>query len=486
MKGILFFVVSVAGACALASEVPSAPEVFRIAGHTHTCRGTQFSADTIATRLAEWAARNEVSAAGLGSPWSPSNAAQAVHYEHAFRDAYYAGRTDPASPIDLGEAAEVVRRANAAEGNRTLYYVDNETPKARYGHLWHVGFKVTVPSWHDYDQGLQAWYSPLDDATAATNAVTGLPHRRRTYREVVDEQRKAGALCVWAHPTSWWTTDGDPNGPFTTNIAAEMLPELMEDGYLDGLAVVGYDAYHRDYQGLWFALLDRGYRVPAFAELDMSVGHNTTSWDTGFFNLLPKTGAPELTLDWIIRQFRAARHTASSGPILFLSVDGRPQGDDLALAGGGRHEVRITACPAKGERRLAEVELVGRGGEVLKTIRDFAGGEIEWNVTIGDAGGYLVARCFGEHDGGYAYRAQQRTRHCAVTNPVWLRTPAFRAPAPIATKVDHMANPKVRALMDYLATGAFRKDYRGCVPGVVPIEAWRMDEMAEALAADPR
>ena len=61
---------------------------------------------------------------------------------------------------------------------------------------------------------------------------------------------------------------------------------MYEDGYLDGMTVVGYDAFHRDYQALWFALLDLGYRVPGFAELDMSVGHNTTSWDTAFFNLL--------------------------------------------------------------------------------------------------------------------------------------------------------------------------------------------------------
>jgi hypothetical protein len=35
--------------------------------------------------------------------------------------------------------------------------------------------------------------------------------------------------------------------------------------------------------------------------------------------------------------------------------------------------------------------------------------------------------------------------------------------------------------MDYIAKGHFRKDFKGCVPGVVPVEAWRIDEMIDAL-----
>ena len=470
-------VVAVASVCRA-----EAPKVFRIAGHSHSCRGVQFDQKVVDARLAEWAARNEVSAFGMGSPWSRDNADLARYYETEFRDRYYAGETDPERPFRPEDVAAVVAKANAAPGNRTLFYVDNETPKSRYGHVWYVGFRVLHPNWHDYSQDRPVWYSPLDDATAETNSVTGGPHRRRTYREAVDEQRRAGALCIWAHPTSWWTSNGDPNGPFTTNIAAEMLPQLMEDGYLDGMTVQGYDAFHRDYQALWFALLDRGYRVPGFSELDISIAHNTTSWDTSFFNLLPDDGKTELTLDWIVGEFRQARHTMSSGPVLFATVDGRRQGSEIESGKGVRHEVRVSAWPARGQRRLSKVELVGRGGEVLETVRGFEGGEITWTVEGTEAGGYLVVRAFGENDSDYAYKQQQLVRHCAITNPIWLRTDAFRAPAPIRTKTDHMANPKVRELMDYLAKGEFRRDYKGCVPGVVPVAAWRMDEMAKALA----
>ena len=473
---------------ALFASAAEPPRVFRVGGHSHTCRGTDFEQPTIDARLREWAARNEVDAMGLGSPWTAENAKLTRHVERELRDAYYAGALTNGDFLAVvrRDTDALLKRLNEAPGNRTLYYLDNETPKQRYGHLWHVGFKLAVPNWHDYDQGLRIRYSAYDDEVAAVNPADGRPHRRRTYREVVDEQRAAGAICVWAHPTSWWTSDGDPNGPFTTNIAAEMIPELLEDGYLDGMTVVGYDAFHRDYQALWFALLDLGYRVPAFAELDISIGHNTTSWDTSFFNLLPNDGKTNLTEEWIVKEFKAAHHTASSGPIVFFTVDGRRQGDEIESGDGKTHAVVVEAWPAKGEKALSRVELIGRGGEILKTVRDFAGGTIEWSVGGTASGGYLLVRVFGENDGDYVYKMQQHVRHCAVTNPVWLRTDAFRAPLPIKTGIDHMANPRVRELMDYLANGEFRKDYnKGCTPGVVPVAAFRIDEMRAALQEHP-
>lgn len=477
-----FIVIGMVGMASAFSSAPcEAPSVFKCAGHSHTCRGTQFSQQFIWDNLKEWSQRNSVAAFGLGSPWSLENAKMTVYYEKEYRDRYYAGQVNPDYKFDAAEVQKTIDEANAL-GTKTIFYVDNETPKQRYGHVWYVGFKVCVPSWHDYDQGLKTWYSPYDDGKSPVNPVNGKPQQRRSYREVIDEQRAAGALAIWAHPTSWWTSNNDPNGPFTTNIAAEMLPELMEDGYLDGMTVVGYDAFHRDYQALWFALLDLGYRVPGFAELDMSVGHNTTSWDTAFFNLLKNDGKNRFTLDYMKEEYRKARHTMSSGPVVFMSVDGHEQGDEIESGEGKKHLVKVTAFPAKEEKKLSKVELVGRGGETLETVRDFTGGEITFELDGTAEGGYVVVRCFGENDSDYLYKPQQMVRHCALTNPVWLRTDRFRAPAPIKTKRDHMANPKVRELMDYLAEGHFRKDYRVCTPGIVPVKAWRFDEMAKALA----
>ncbi len=462
------------------------PDVVRIAGHSHTCRKEGVTMPQTFERLHEWATRNHVDALGLGSPWSVTNAALTRTYETTARDAYYAGiDREKIAAETAAQSAALIQEANSIPGNQTLFYIDNETPKSRYGHMWYVGFKVCVPNWHDYSQDRAVWYSPLDDTTAETNALTRGPHKRRTYVEVVKEQRAAGALCIWAHPTSWWTTNGDPNGPFVTNIAADMIPQLLIDGFLDGLTVQGYDAYHRDYQALWFSLLDLGYRVPGFAELDISIGHNITGKDTTFFNLVPAADLPRpLALTNIISTLRAARHTMSSGPILFFSVDGQEQGSTLKSIDGMTHTVHVQAFPAPGEKMLSRVELLGRKGEILAVVKDFPGGTITWRVKGDDAGEALVVRAFGEHDADYLYKAQQRVQHCAITNPIWLRTAAFPEPAAIVPRVDHMSNPKVRALMDYLAKGEFRKDFPGCTPGVVPFEAFRIEEFRRALQED--
>lgn len=157
----------------------NAPAVLKVAGHSHTCRKPGVSMQTTYERLHEWAERNEVAAMGLGSPWSVANAAMTRHYETELRDLYFAGKATDC-PFNSAEIESVIQAANDYPGNRTLFYVDNETPKSRYGHLWHIGFRVVVPNWHDYNQDRPVWYSALDDATAETNTVAGGPHKRRT------------------------------------------------------------------------------------------------------------------------------------------------------------------------------------------------------------------------------------------------------------------------------------------------------------------
>ena len=363
-----------------------------------------------------------------------------------------------------------------------LFYLDNETPKSCFGHMWYVGFKQTVPAWHDYSQDRPCWYSDYDNDTAERNALTGDYQRRRTYATIVAEQRRYGALAIWAHPTSWWTKDGKNKGPFVTNIATDMIPQLMRDGYLDGMTVQGYDPYHADYQNLWFALLDLGYRVPGFSELDLSPTHGIEEKGTMLFNWIPFLRRP-FTIDDLKREFRAAHHTMSSGPGLYMKVDGNLQGAELESGAGKTHKVEVFAWPADGEKKLSRVQLIGRGGKVLAEKRDFAGGCITWNVAADAEGGYLVARAFGENDADFAEKRQQLVKHCALTNPVWLRTDAFRAPKPIPAP-DPLTIREVRELEDFLLKGEFRFDPRvkkELEPGMVPVWAFQIDKVRAAL-----
>ena len=347
------------------------------------------------------------------------------------------------------------------------------------------------------------------DPAGDMNHLTGRPQRRRTYFEVVARQRRAGAVAVWAHPTSWWRHDG----AFVTNIAAEMMTHLHADGFLDGMVVQGYDACHRSYQALWFDLLDRGACVPGFAELDACFDQVPIAAKGCFLNQVPCHRKPS-TVESLAREVRAGRHFVSSGPHLVLQVDG--------------------------ESALSRVELVGPGGDVLAVATDFTGGELQFDATGSAGGGYLLARAFGAHDSPSEPR-QQKIRHCALTNPVYLDTaatprvtpvetrlivtvdptgPAWRVPFRVVTAAGGpleagvlgdrrldlrvpayarlelnppgaelrdfplaMANAPVRAHIDYLADGRFLEDRPECACGEVPVEAFRFQAVRDALAS---
>ncbi len=453
----------------------------KCAGHTHMCRKDGVTDEFCRERLFEWAKRHNLEAFGVGSPWTGSNREVCRENERADRDLYYAGRKDAEALMDKPGVKAMLDALNAGGGG-TLYYIDNETPKSFYGHLWYVGFEELVPSWHDYSQDRPCWYSPYDDATAERNSITGDYHKRRTYSTVIAEQRARGALAIWAHPTSWWTTDGKNKGPFVTNIASDMIPQLLRDGYLDGLTVMGYDPYHPDYENLWFAMLDLGYRVPGFAELDLSPAHGTNGKGDMLFNWIPFPKRP-LTLDCLKAEYRAAHHTMSSGPKLLLKVDGKLQGAEIESGAGKSHTVEVFAWPHPSEKELSRVQLIGRGGRVLAEERHFAGGKITWQLEGDASGGWIAARAFGEHDWDYLEKRQQLTRQCALTNPVWLRTDSFRVPAPIPAP-DPMTINEVRELEDFLAKGRFRFDPRvtkELEPGMVPVWAFQIDKFRAAL-----
>ncbi|MGI5869299.1 MAG: hypothetical protein ACOX9C_07645 [Kiritimatiellia bacterium] len=505
----------------------------RVATHSHMLRSHAVDFDQAKRNLVDWARVRGIAAVGVGSPWDPISARRYLQCETEDRDAYFGGRIPLETVMDREPIKALVRDLNRMGGSHTLFFLDNETPKNRHGHLWYVGFDYQVPAWHDYsqDRRVQFWDGdPREDP----NALTGGCHRRRTYAEVVARQRQAGALAIWAHPTSWWTHQD----AFITNIAAELVPHLHADGFLDGMVVQGYDAFHRAYQALWFDLLDRGAQVPGYAELDACFDQTPIAAAGTFLNYVP-TPAPVPDLDTMIPTLRAARHYVSSGPHLVLEVDGQPMGSRLPGGAGARHRAIVTAWPAPGETCLSRIELIGRGGATLARVDGFTGGTLEFDVHGDDAGGWLLARAVGEHDDPDRQR-QQQIRHCALTNPVFFDAPrscrhdavtvdltvepasdgaargaswtlVTAAGDPLAQGVfdafplklqTHpffrllvrypdgrrrdiplaMANAPLRAHIDHLADGHFRTDNPALEHGDVPVGAFRFDAVRAALA----
>lgn len=519
MKEVVFTALALLCAAECFSAPPS-PRV-AVAGHSHLCRNGKVSYELVMSNLTAWIEKYDVRAFGVGSPWTKKQAARHRRCEHEDRDLYFAGKIaeDLIDTADL--YAMLAGLSNACP--RTTFYLDNETPKNRYGHLWFIGYKPLVTGWHDYSQDRRVAFT-TDEAEADGpdfNKETGRRHLRRSYAEAVAEQRRHGALAVWAHPTSWWTHEGK----FITNIAADMPVQLFADGGLDALTVMGYDAYHAAYQDLWFAILDMGYRVPGVAEQDCSPGHGIIGKkDESLFTYINGCDhAP--CVEEICAAVRNFAVTMSSGPDLrILSFD--DSGSELKF--------RIYAAPKSSESSLSRLEILGRGGKVRAVAENLAEGEHTLSFSRSADDTWFVVRTFGELEGGWTGKNLQRTvKSFAMTNPVWLKT-APKPPSPVRTRLVltdknatsarwtiesaggekvcegrgaqvvevsptsilnieyasgrkrrlplYMANAKVRKLMDYLADGGFWEDSsKTLLPGEVPVKAFRFSEFREAL-----
>ncbi len=501
----------------------------RVATHTHMLRSHKKKFEEAKHQLVEWAKSRGITAVGIGSPWEPVSAAHYKQCETVDRDRYYAGIISPDTIMDREPIEKLFTDINRMSDGQTLFYQDNETPKNRHGHLWYVGFDYQVPAWHDYTQDRPVQFAD-SDPIMDLNTLTGQPHRRRSYMEVIARQRAAGAIAIWAHPTSWWCEKGN----FVTNISAQMITHLHADGFLDGMVVQGYDANHLSYQSLWFDLLDRGAWVPGFAELDACFDSETVCSKGTFVNWLPDDDRRH-DLDFIKNELQKARHTMTSGPLLSMEVDGCKPGDTVDY---GKHTVKVSAWPAKEENQLASVQILGQGGKIIAEKKDFSGGTIEFQIES-SKDDYLLARCYGQNDID-AETCQHGIKHCAMTNPVFIGLSQRCKTSPANTEVtleyssgslwtgaqikilsadaretiekgflkdnihtwkvptnviiqlsnEHgkerqispaMENREIRKHIDYLANGKFLSDFPNCKPGEVPKECFRYKQVRNAL-----
>jgi hypothetical protein len=370
-----------------------------------------------------------------------------------------------------------------------------------------MGFTYQVPAWNDYNQDKHTvfWYGEKSDDI---NSITGKPHIRRPYIEVVAEQRENGAKAIWAHPTSWWKQDGT----FITNIAAEMVAQYHADGFLDGMTVMGYDPYHKDYQNLWFYLLDKGCFAPAYAELDASFVSTTYYKHPA---LLSAYHAEYKETETMIPT------CVTNGPLVEIlnNID---------------NIITVNLLPQQEQTYVSLLEILGEGGQPIISLKNVEAGSYRFSVDKSKHN-YLVARVWGENDS--LEMNQQDVKFHAISNPLFLKE--FKRCQPLLTDVDitvksenintqktpiilnplgniigkskfinnkiegifpansniriednqgklldipiMMANPKLREQMDYLANGKFLNDCPNMQEGQVPAEAFRFEEIKQAM-----
>jgi hypothetical protein len=509
---------------------------WKVLNHTHTYSGKADHGGVEQPpasyqKLSQWAQRCGIDAIGMGSPYTPRTAANYMRFDGAERDQYYSPDFDKNALLAGDDISIMLRDANAVSQQRPLFYLDNETPKARYGHLWWVGYRRDLPEWHDYDQPFDRWM--VHESIAGDGCDEPMPYERRPYLQILGTQRSHRAMGFWAHPTSWWT--GERN-QFITNIATEMPAHAIADGRLDGMVVVGYHPYRPQYLDLWYELLDRGYRVPGVAEMDCGLSDAKLWQDSApLLNYIYHADDQPITETAMREAFRSGRIVAGNGPLIDMTVDRHATGEVAATGNGVLHEVRIDIKPAPGMEKSARVELLTTGGKVIWHRDDVGAESIKLSIPGTAHRSYLIARVFGDRAGGHF-----RDIGCFATgNPVYLHPPGtdFQQPAttdvcldisersvcigaeirfetmagelllattgragrlretlPASGRVSVVgldgtcqtryllnSNKWLTDVQRYLYRGRFLKDFPSLTPGEVPVQAWRLDDFVEAM-----
>jgi hypothetical protein len=246
--------------------------------------------------------------------------------------------------------------ARVSDARFALFY-GAEMPKYRTGHTFWYGLQSTRGL---FDRAMDESFETLYHETEAPPprwSFDALPFPYVPDVELVARLADAeDAFAVVPHPTSWWWQPRGAVRKYVTNVASSLPAGLLGGSPWRGLVVAGYDHDQYFYQDLWFRVLDAGYRMTPFGELDGGYPPAGRFW-YGSVRTYLKLGA-ETTRDAIVRAARAGRTLVTSGPVVFARVEGGFEPGDVVPADGRERALHVEAH-ASGERedRLSYVVL---------------------------------------------------------------------------------------------------------------------------------
>ena len=249
---------------------------------------------------------------------------------------------------------------------------------------------------------LKEFFFPQFDGMVGTALSAHYPSNSH----VLDAVHAQGGVGGYVHPYYGEPSTRQYSGAreFPVNAA------LGNVDYFDVMCIWS-DELHSE--KVWYRNLNLGFRVPASAGSDAM----TDYWrhpTVGSVRVYVKTGSPVDYGNWI-RGLTEGRSFVTSGPLLFLRVEGREPGAELRLPGGRATRVRVEA-EATSILPMDTLEII-QNGEVVHTVRptDPYHAEVDISLPV-ERTGWLAARVVGPEKqhlllDSYVY---------AHTNPVYV------------------------------------------------------------------
>jgi TolB protein len=201
----------------------------------------------------------------------------------------------------------------------TLVVHGQEFHTSYWGHLGVLGIhgNMLLPGYAGYPNTAAASLSP-------TNA------------DVADIAHAQGALVGYVHPFE------EQPQPLTkpAHTDADELPVDVALGKIDYLEIVAF-ADHQATAGVWYRLLNLGFRIPAAGGTDAMANYATLRGPVGLNRVYASVANGALSSEAWLDALRQGRAFATNGPLLDFSVAGTSIGSTLRLERA--QSVRFTA-----------------------------------------------------------------------------------------------------------------------------------------------
>ncbi|HJX22009.1 MAG TPA: CehA/McbA family metallohydrolase, partial [Steroidobacteraceae bacterium] len=189
----------------------------------------------------------------------------------------------------------------------TLVVHGQEFHTSYWGHLGVLGIhgSMLLPAYAGYPNTAAASLSP-------TNA------------DEADIAHAQGALVGYVHPFE------EPPQPLTrpAHTDADELPVDVALGKVDYLEIVAF-ADHQATAGVWYRLLNLGFRIPAAGGTDAMANYATSRGPVGLNRVYASVANGALSSEAWLDALRQGRTFATNAPLLDFSVAGTPIGSTL-------------------------------------------------------------------------------------------------------------------------------------------------------------
>ena len=187
-----------------------------------------------------------------------------------------------------------------------------------------------------------------------------------------------------------------------TNIPGTSLFDILAGPAFDAL-----DVAHPDARAIWFALLNRGYRIAG------------TAFSNEHFRTYTQV-LGDLTANRLMRAIANGQNMITNGPLISLSIFAAGPGDQLPAGHKRRATIHAWAA-AKPDAYLTRIELIRNARVIQSWDLKEQPQKYRISTTLEDTVNcWYLARCYGAD-----------TSRVALTNPIYFETKNFAPPQPV-------------------------------------------------------